>query len=155
MLFVIQSFCKLIADKVLNIDYDFIFNCKVLYVMLAICLLDHITLSFCEIVMSDWEYLIHDSSNLCDRTDLKLLLCCGSFCGIRIKKHAETETFVEIKWCYFNRLVDSIVISEFNYWQSVDSVILQVVHIEAELSLNLLVEMFCLAVSLRVVKYWN
>ena len=47
--------------------------------------------------------------------DLKLLLYCGGFCDIRIKEHAETETFVEIKWCHFDKLIDSIVISEPSY----------------------------------------
>ena len=94
---VIQSPCRSITDKVLGIDHDFILNHKVLYVMLAICLLDHITLSFCEVVTSDQEYPIHGPSNLCGRTDLELLLHCGSLCGIRTKEHAEAETFVEVK----------------------------------------------------------
>ena len=113
---IIQSSHWLIADKVLNIDHDFILNHKVFYTTSVICLFNYITLSFCEVVISNQEYLIYNFSNLNDRIDLKFLLHCGSFCDIRIKKHAETEIFIEIKWCYFNKSVDSIVISKFNYW---------------------------------------
>ena len=113
--FIVQSSHWLIADKVLNINYDFILNCKVFYMTLIICLLNHITLSFCEVVMSNQEYSIYDSSNFCGRMNLKLLLCCGGLCDIRIKEHVRAETFVEIKWCHFDRFVNSIVISEFNY----------------------------------------
>ena len=115
MSFIIQSPCWLIADKVLSINHDFILNCKVLYIMLVICLLNYIILSFYEIVMSNQEYLIHDFSNFHGRMDLKLLLHCGGLCGIRIKGHAETEIFVEVKWCHLDRPVDSIVIDESNY----------------------------------------
>ena len=82
---------------------------------LTIYLSDHITLSFCEVVMSDQEYSIHDFSNFCNKADLKLLLHCISFCDIRIKKHAETEILIEIKWYHFDKFVDSIIISKFNY----------------------------------------
>ena len=81
----------------------------------AICLPDHITLNFCEVVMSDQEYPIHNSNNFCDRANLKLLLHYISLCDIRIKRHAGTETLIKIKWCHFDKLVDSIIISKFNY----------------------------------------
>ena len=83
--------------------------------MLAIYLLDYIILNFCKVIMSNQEYSIYDSSNLCGKTDLKLLLYCGGLCGIRIKGHVRAETFVKVKWCHFDRFIDSIVISEFNY----------------------------------------
>ena len=114
--FIIQSLYWLIADKILNIDYDFIFNHKVFYVMLMIYLFNHITLSFYEVVMNNQKYSIHDFSNFCDRIDLKSFLHCGSLCSIRTKRHTKTEIFIKIKWCYFDRFVDSIVINKFNYW---------------------------------------
>ena len=153
MSFVIQSPCKLITDKVSGINHDFILNHKVLYTILAICLLNYITLNFCEIVISDWKYSVHDFSNFHDRTDLKLFLHCDSLCDIKTKKHVKTEIFVEIKWCYFNKFVNSIVISKFNYWQSADSVILQMVHIKMKLSLNFLIKAFHLIINLKVMKY--
>ena len=84
--------------------------------MLAIHLPENITLSFCEVVISDQEYSIYSFSNFCDKTDLKLFLHCGSLCDIRTERHIGTETFIKIKWCYFNKFVDSIIISKFNYW---------------------------------------
>ena len=83
--------------------------------MSVIYLLDHIALSLYEIVTSDQKYSIHNFSNFCGRTDLKLFLCCGSLCNIRTERHVETEIFIEIKWCHSDRLADSIVISKFNY----------------------------------------
>ena len=65
--------------------------------MLAIYLLNHITLSFCEIVMSDQEYFIHDFSNFCDRADLKFFLHYINLCDIKTKKHAEAEILIKIK----------------------------------------------------------
>ena len=62
-----------------------------------ICLLNHIILSFCKVVTSNQEYFIYNFSNFYSRTDLKLLLHCDDLCDIRIKEHAGTETFVEIK----------------------------------------------------------
>ena len=115
MSFVIQSLCRLIANKILSIDHDFILNSKVFHIMLVICLLNHITLNFCEVVINDQEYFIHNFNNFCDRMNLELLLCCGSLCDIKIKEHVKTEIFIKIKWCYFDRLVNSIVISKFNY----------------------------------------
>ena len=155
MPFIIQSSCKSITDKISNIDHDFILNCKILYMMLAIYLLDHITLSFYEVVTSNWEYPIHDFNNLHNRMNLKPLLHCDDLCGIRIKEHAEAETFIKVKWYHFDELVDSIVISEFNYWQSADLVILQMIHIKVKPDFDLLIEVFHLAVSLRVMGYWN
>ena len=114
--FIIQSSHWLIADKISDIDYDFILNYKVFHIISVICLLNHIILSFCEIVISNWEYSIHDSSNLSGRINLKLLLYCDSLCNIRIKRHTRAETFVKIKWYHFDKSVDSIIISKFNYW---------------------------------------
>ena len=105
----------MIADKVSDINHDFIFNHKVFYAMLIICLFNHIILSFCEVVMSDQEYSIHNFSNFCNRTDLKLLLHCGSFYDIRTERHMRTEIFIEIEEYHFNKLVNSIIINEFNY----------------------------------------
>ena len=65
--------------------------------------------------MSNQEYPVHGSSNLHDRIDLELLLHCDSLCDIRTERHAEAEIFVEIKKCHFDKFVDSIIISEFNY----------------------------------------
>ena len=47
--------------------------------------------------------------------NLKFFLYYISLCDIRTKKHVKTEIFIEIKWCYFNRLINSIIIDEFNY----------------------------------------
>ena len=114
----------MITDKILDINYDFILNCKVFYTTLAIYLFNYIILSFYKVVISDWEYSIYDFSNFYDRMNLKLFLYYDGLCGIRTKEHVKTEIFVEIKWYHFDKFVNSIVISKFNYWQSADSVIL-------------------------------
>ena len=123
--------------------------------MLIIYLSDHIVLSLCEVITGNQEYSIYDFSNFHNRTDLKLFLHYSSLYGIRTERYAEAETFIKIKWCYFNKLIDSIIISKFSYWQSVNPIILQMVHIKTELSFNLLIKVFYLAVSFKVVGYWN
>ena len=97
MSFVIQNSCRLINDKISDINYDFIFNHKFLSVMLAICLPDYIALSFCEVVINDQKYPIHDFNNFYNKADLKLLLYYYNLCNIRTKKYAKTETFIKIK----------------------------------------------------------
>ena len=97
MLFVIQSFCKLITNKISNNDYNFIFNHKILFVTLMIYLSNYIILSFCEVVTSDQKYSINNFCNFYNRADLKFLLHCSNLCDIKIKKHVGTEIFIEIE----------------------------------------------------------